>query len=70
MLYLYIPIRLADLWQRANLGDPSFIEGMGQYQEDMLKQSTTIDVIRGKISDFHTLNVSAYDPEGIESLDT
>ncbi|OQD95745.1 hypothetical protein PENSOL_c019G01881 [Penicillium solitum] len=41
--------------ERANLGDPSFVKGMGQYQEDMLKQST-IDAIRGKISDFHTLN--------------
>lgn len=61
MLYFRIPIRLADLWQRANLGDPSFVKEMGQYQEDMLKQST-IDAIRGKISDFHTLNVSAYDP--------
>ncbi|KAJ6123642.1 nucleophile aminohydrolase [Penicillium samsonianum] len=55
--------------ERANLGDPSFVEGMSQYQEDMLKQSTT-DAIRGKISDFHTLYVSSYDPEGFESLDT
>ena len=69
MLYIRIPIRLADLRQWANLGDPSFVKGMGQYQEDMLKQST-INAIRGKISDSHTLSVSAYDPEGIESLDT
>jgi gamma-glutamyltranspeptidase/glutathione hydrolase len=33
----------------------------------MLKQST-IDEIRRKISDYRTQNVSAYDPEGIESL--
>lgn len=42
---------------------------MAEYQEDMLKQST-IDDIRSKISDMHTLNVSAYDPSGIESLNT
>jgi gamma-glutamyltranspeptidase/glutathione hydrolase len=33
----------------------------------MLKQST-IDEIRRKISDVRTQNVSAYDPQGIESL--
>lgn len=42
---------------------------MAEYQEDMLNQST-IDEIRSKISDRHTLDVSAYDPSGIESLDT
>lgn len=51
------------------MGDPSFVDGMTEYQQDMLKQST-IDEIRSKISDTHTLNVSAYDPSGIESLDT
>lgn len=33
----------------------------------MLNQST-IDEIRRKISDYRTHNVSAYDPQGIESL--
>lgn len=42
---------------------------MHEYQQNMLKQST-IDSIRGKISDFHTQNVSAYDPSGLESLET
>lgn len=55
--------------QRTKLGDPLFVKGMDEYQQNMLKQST-IDEIRGKISDTTTLNVSAYDPEGIESLDT
>ncbi|KAE8367894.1 gamma-glutamyltranspeptidase [Aspergillus caelatus] len=54
---------------RAELGDPLFLEGVDEYQNDMLKQST-IDEIRGKISDLHTQNVSAYDPKGLESLDT
>lgn len=30
----------------------------------------TASIIRGKISDYQTLNVSAYDPDGIESLET
>jgi gamma-glutamyltranspeptidase / glutathione hydrolase len=42
---------------------------MDEYQTEMLN-STTANIIRHKISDFHTLNVSAYDPSGIESLDT
>ncbi|KAE8353868.1 gamma-glutamyltranspeptidase [Aspergillus coremiiformis] len=54
---------------RTELGDPFFLEGMDEYQEDMLKEST-IKQIRGKISDWHTQNVSAYDPKGIESLNT
>jgi gamma-glutamyltranspeptidase/glutathione hydrolase len=56
-------------FQRTKLGDPSFVEGMDEYQQNMLKQST-IDTIRGKISDTTTLNVSAYDPSGVESLET
>ena len=35
----------------------------------MLKQST-IDEIRHKLSDLRTQNVSVYDPEGYESLET
>lgn len=31
---------------------------------------TVVSTIRGRISDFHTQNVSAYNPEGLESLDT
>ncbi|KAJ5682170.1 Glutathione hydrolase proenzyme [Penicillium macrosclerotiorum] len=55
--------------ERTELGDPSFVDGMAAYEEEMLKQST-IDEIRGKISDTHTLDISAYDPAGLESLDT
>ncbi|THC94898.1 hypothetical protein EYZ11_005620 [Aspergillus tanneri] len=54
---------------RANLGDPSFLEGMDAYQEDMLTKAT-IDEIRQKISDIRTQNVSVYDPSGYESLET
>ncbi|GFG01929.1 gamma-glutamyltranspeptidase 1 [Aspergillus udagawae] len=53
--------------ERTKFGDPLFVAGLDEYEEDMLKQST-IDEIRRKISDVRTQNVSAYDPQGIESL--
>ncbi|KAI4112950.1 MAG: hypothetical protein LQ345_005975 [Seirophora villosa] len=55
--------------ERANLGDPLFVPGLDEYQSDVLSE-TTADEIRSKISDLRTLNVSAYDPAGLESLDT
>ena len=55
--------------QRTELGDPSFVEGMDKYQADMLNE-TTAAAVRAKISPLHTLNVSAYDPSGFESLET
>lgn len=55
--------------QRSELGDPEFVEGMYEFQDEMLN-ATTAALIRSKISDFHTLNVSAYDPSGFESLET
>lgn len=42
---------------------------MAKYEKEILEQST-IDDIRSKISDVRTQNVSAYDPAGLESLDT
>jgi gamma-glutamyltranspeptidase/glutathione hydrolase len=35
----------------------------------MLNETTAMNV-RSRISDFHTLNVSAYNPQGLESLET
>ncbi len=35
----------------------------------MLSPATGAE-IRGKISDIHTLNISAYNPTGLESLET
>ncbi|KZF26975.1 gamma-glutamyltransferase [Xylona heveae TC161] len=55
--------------ERANLGDPYFVPGMQEYEDQMLNASTAAE-IRDKISDFHTLNVSAYNPLGLESLET
>ena len=55
--------------QRANLGDPSFTPGLDEYQAEMLNETTAART-RSKINDMHTLNVSAYDPSGLESLVT
>lgn len=55
--------------QRSNLGDPLFVDGLADYEKKILEQST-IDHIRSKISDVRTQNVSAYNPDGLESLDT
>lgn len=55
--------------QRAKLGDPSFVSGLNQYTKDMLSSKTGAEV-RSKISDKKTFNVSYYDPDGLESLET
>ncbi|OJJ81661.1 gamma-glutamyltransferase [Aspergillus glaucus CBS 516.65] len=55
--------------ERTLLGDPFFVDGMSEYQADILKQST-INEIRNKILDYQTQNVSVYDPEGLESIET
>ena len=54
--------------QRASLGDPAFVDGMDQYQQEMLDEEKSATT-RGKISDSHTLNISAYDPSGFEILE-
>lgn len=53
--------------QRSNLGGPSFVEGLDAYQQEMLNETTT-ENIRNQISSIHTLNVSAYDPTGLEGV--
>ena len=55
--------------ERTSLGDPSFVKNLSLYQDEMLSEKTA-RYIRSKISDLKTLNVSAYDPDGIESLET
>ena len=42
---------------------------MELYQQEMLSD-TTAEAIRGRIADAHTLPVSAYNPDGFESLET
>jgi gamma-glutamyltranspeptidase/glutathione hydrolase len=53
--------------ERTELGDPSFVSGVLEYQESMLSKDTAAE-IRSKISDFTTQNVSYYDPAGLASL--
>ncbi|PNY21216.1 Gamma-glutamyltranspeptidase 1 [Tolypocladium capitatum] len=55
--------------QRANLGDPSFVDGMAEYTEQMISAETGAE-IRSKISDVTTRDVSWYDPKGLESIET
>ncbi|KAL8999133.1 MAG: hypothetical protein Q9169_001912 [Polycauliona sp. 2 TL-2023] len=55
--------------ERANLGDPLFVPGLEEYQNQMLNE-TTAQRVRSQISDLRTLDVSEYDPAGLESLDT
>lgn len=55
--------------QRSQLGDPSFLANISAYQNEMLSAATGIEA-RSRISDAHTLNISAYDPLGFESLET
>lgn len=54
---------------RAELGDPLYLEGIDEYQEDMISAETAAE-IRSKISDTRTFNTSYYDPKGLESLET
>ncbi|KAL5336041.1 gamma-glutamyltranspeptidase-domain-containing protein [Aspergillus crustosus] len=54
---------------RTVLGDPSFVKGMREYEQQIVSKQTASE-IHAKISDFHTHNVSVYDPAGIESLET
>lgn len=54
---------------RTDFGDPTYIANMTRYEQELLLPATGAE-IRSKISDFQTFNVSYYDPEGIESLET
>ena len=55
--------------QRSKLGDPSFVAGLSKYTQQMVSPELGLEV-RSKISDFKTENVSYYDPQGLESLET
>ena len=54
---------------RANLGDPSFLSGIDEYQDQMVSAQVAAEV-RSKISDAQTFNTSYYNPAGLESLET
>ncbi|KID80328.1 Glutathione hydrolase proenzyme [Metarhizium brunneum] len=55
--------------QRTKLGDPSFVAGLDKYTKDMISPQAGAEV-RSKITDQKTFDVSYYDPEGLESLET
>ncbi|OAA45629.1 gamma-glutamyltranspeptidase [Metarhizium rileyi] len=55
--------------QRTKLGDPYFVQGLDQYTKQMIS-SKTGDEVRSRIDDQATFNVSYYNPEGLESLET
>lgn len=54
--------------ERSNLGDPLFVEGLDEYQAEMLNDTTAVR-IRSEISDFRTQDVSAYTPTGLIGID-
>ncbi|KIL93080.1 gamma-glutamyltransferase [Fusarium avenaceum] len=53
---------------RSNLGDPSYVKNLDKYQVQMCSNKTAQEV-RAKL-DGRALELSAYDPKGLESLDT
>ncbi|RJE27294.1 gamma-glutamyltranspeptidase [Aspergillus sclerotialis] len=55
--------------ERAKLGDPLFVDGLDTYQKELVSHATA-DETRRKILDNQTQNTSAYDPDGLESLET
>lgn len=55
--------------QRAELGDPSFVDGLPEFIEDMLSTEAA-EEIRGKISDTETFGIEYYNPAGLESIET
>lgn len=52
---------------RVNLGDPSFVPNLTEYQAKMLSEETAAE-IRSKISDTRTYNSSFYNPSKIDIL--
>lgn len=53
---------------RTNLGDPSFVDDMSEYQKQMYSNKTAQEV-RAKL-DGRALALKDYDPKGLESLET
>ncbi|KAK2858356.1 hypothetical protein FQN49_004813 [Arthroderma sp. PD_2] len=55
--------------QRTELGDPLFRTNLTEYQKRMISDDVA-NKNRRNISDEHTQDIAAYDPKGIESLNT
>ena len=72
LIHVCVKSYSADLDQnlkRAYLEDPSFLSNMTQHQRNIISDAISRE-IKSKISDNYTLPVSAYIPEGLESLET
>jgi len=54
-------------FQRASFGDPAWVADSHKVEREMLSEEFAA-ATRAKISDEHTLKVSAYNPEGFEIL--
>lgn len=54
---------------RAELGDPSFVDGLDDFQTQMLSEELA-EEIRSKIIDDEAFGIEYYNPEGLESIDT
>ncbi|KAJ4024687.1 hypothetical protein NW766_000927 [Fusarium irregulare] len=54
---------------RAKLGDPDFVPGLEDYQKRLLAPATAKE-IRWRILDDRTQPIEAYNPDGLESLET
>ncbi|KAL9046120.1 MAG: hypothetical protein Q9214_000960 [Letrouitia sp. 1 TL-2023] len=52
--------------QRPKLGDPSFLPDVSEYERH-ITDSQTATLIRDQISDDHTLDISAYNPDNYEA---
>jgi gamma-glutamyltranspeptidase / glutathione hydrolase len=55
--------------QRAELGDPSFVDGLDDFMEQMLSDELA-EEIRSKIVDDKAFGIEYYNPDGLESIDT
>lgn len=55
--------------QRAELGDPAFVDGLEEFTKNMIAPATG-EEIRSKISDTKTEGIEYYNPKGLESLET
>lgn len=66
-MFMKVDHAVLTFYQRSNLGDPSFVKGLDAYQQEMLNETTTAN-IRNQISSIRTLNVSEYNPTGLEGV--
>ncbi|KAI9147539.1 Glutathione hydrolase proenzyme [Paramyrothecium foliicola] len=55
--------------QRTKLADPSFVPGLEEFTRNMITPETGAE-LRARISDVRTQNVSAYNPDNYEILET